>query len=342
MTAQRQVRDYHLMWLLRVTGPTYAVIPVDQIMLDPHQPRKTIKETALRELAESIRNEGLQQPIIVNPAFARDKKGYFYVDKGERRWRAHKLLRLERIACLVEPKAYDGKLDIDRKLKQGSENFCREPQTHAEIVALVAEAVEATIAESGVRGAVGIACKRVAVAFGQNIDWAQKYHRLARLHPELLAMLDSEDEEQRLGLLDAYRLAVAPLEEQKGILEKALTRKERGGHAAVRKFIAETARSLREAGGEKLRGRRPSDEKEDLCRFVRILATKSNNFIGERHSGEYAKYLSGVINSLGTIEVDELIRQLAPVEVATHQILEVLQARRKVLYEPFSVSGRES
>lgn len=63
-------------------------IPIADIFGNPDQPRKTFDEDKLRELAASIRENGLQQPITVRPC----DDGRYMIVMGERRWRAHQLL----------------------------------------------------------------------------------------------------------------------------------------------------------------------------------------------------------------------------------------------------------
>lgn len=62
-------------------------LPVASIVPNPHQPRKEFDESAVKELAESIRSEGLLQPIVV-----RKVKGGYELIAGERRLRAFKQL----------------------------------------------------------------------------------------------------------------------------------------------------------------------------------------------------------------------------------------------------------
>src|SRR5262245_30912597 len=66
-------------------------IPLDRIEPNPDQPRKHFDQAALRELAASIQSRGLKQPITVRPT-GDDK---YQLIMGERRWRAHCLLRDE-------------------------------------------------------------------------------------------------------------------------------------------------------------------------------------------------------------------------------------------------------
>lgn len=72
-------------------------IPVSEIRPNPYQPRKTFNDEALNELAESIKNYGVFQPIIV-------KKGLRRYDliAGERRLRASKIAGLTKIPAIVK------------------------------------------------------------------------------------------------------------------------------------------------------------------------------------------------------------------------------------------------
>ena len=71
-------------------------IAVEQIVRDPGQPRKTFDETKLRELAESIRTQGVIQPVLVR----RDGPEYRLI-AGERRWRAAQLAGLHEVPAVV-------------------------------------------------------------------------------------------------------------------------------------------------------------------------------------------------------------------------------------------------
>ena len=72
-------------------------LPVDDIRPNPYQPRKTFNEEALQELAESIKNYGVFQPIIVKKSI----KGYDLI-AGERRLRASKLAGKETIPAIIK------------------------------------------------------------------------------------------------------------------------------------------------------------------------------------------------------------------------------------------------
>ncbi len=71
-------------------------ISLKEIRPNPFQPRKSFDEAALAELAESIKNDGLLQPIVVTE----DIDGYVLI-AGERRFRASKLAKLKEIRAIV-------------------------------------------------------------------------------------------------------------------------------------------------------------------------------------------------------------------------------------------------
>lgn len=72
-------------------------LPVDLIQRGKYQPRRDMQPDALEELAESIKAQGVMQPIVVRPISA-DK---FEIIAGERRWRATQLAGLDTIPAVV-------------------------------------------------------------------------------------------------------------------------------------------------------------------------------------------------------------------------------------------------
>ena len=80
-------------------GDDLSVLPVDLLAPGPFQPRKTIDDEALSELAASIRAQGVLQPILVRPDPARP--GQFQIIAGERRWRAAQAAGLHQIPAHI-------------------------------------------------------------------------------------------------------------------------------------------------------------------------------------------------------------------------------------------------
>jgi ParB family chromosome partitioning protein len=72
-------------------------IPLPLVSPNPFQPRRTFDETALGELADSVKSKGLLQPIMVR----RLGDGGYELITGERRWRAAKLAGLKKIPAII-------------------------------------------------------------------------------------------------------------------------------------------------------------------------------------------------------------------------------------------------
>ncbi len=98
-------------------------IPINEVRPNPYQPRKTFNEDALNELAESIKNYGVFQPIIVKKGI----KGYDLI-AGERRLRASRIAGMEKIPAIV-------KEFTDEEMREISllENIQRENLTSIEL-----------------------------------------------------------------------------------------------------------------------------------------------------------------------------------------------------------------
>ena len=74
-----------------------SLIPIEKIIPNKNQPRKTFGEEELNDLVLSIKSKGLLQPIIVR------EKGQFYeIVAGERRWRASQLAQIHEIPALIK------------------------------------------------------------------------------------------------------------------------------------------------------------------------------------------------------------------------------------------------
>lgn len=80
------------------SGGGVTRLPLEQVHPDRGNPRRTFDEAALEELAASLKNQGLLQPILVR----RDTRGGYRIIAGERRWRAAQRAGLKDIPALVK------------------------------------------------------------------------------------------------------------------------------------------------------------------------------------------------------------------------------------------------
>lgn len=103
----------------QVSGLQLLSIRLDAIVPDPGQPRRSYSEDGLQELSESIRQDGVIQPIEVTEV----SPGQYMIVHGERRWRAALMAELETIPAVVRRLDYDA---ITRLVRQLVENIQRE------------------------------------------------------------------------------------------------------------------------------------------------------------------------------------------------------------------------
>ena len=140
----------------REDGEEMRTLAVDLISPNPDQPRRRFEEEALQALAESLRERGVLQPVLVRPATAGD--GRFELIAGERRWRAARIAGIERIPAIVRPG--DDAASIELAL---IENMAREdlnPVEQARATAALVEELGLTREEVGRR----VGRSRVAVS----------------------------------------------------------------------------------------------------------------------------------------------------------------------------------
>ena len=89
-----------------ISGGQVSDILITDIDPNPEQPRRAFSEEALKELADSIRELGVLQPILVQ-----QKKGRYQIIAGERRFRAARLAGHQRIPCIVRDFSEEEKIN---------------------------------------------------------------------------------------------------------------------------------------------------------------------------------------------------------------------------------------
>lgn len=83
-------------------------LPIASVQPDPEQPRTHFDEEKLEELAASIRQHGILQPLIVT----RSEQDLYTIVAGERRWRAARIAKLSTVPCVVRTPAGIERLEI--------------------------------------------------------------------------------------------------------------------------------------------------------------------------------------------------------------------------------------
>ena len=86
----------------------FKMVPVEFIEPGPWQPRKTFDKDEIESLANSIKKQGVIQPIILKPKDS--KKNSFFIIAGERRWRASQLAEIHDIPAIIRDDLADEKI----------------------------------------------------------------------------------------------------------------------------------------------------------------------------------------------------------------------------------------
>ena len=106
-------------------------VAIDRIRPCPFQPRKDFSPDALRELADSIKEQGIVQPLIV-----RERDGYLELIAGERRWRAAQLLGLAEAPVILRQADDRAVLELAliENLQRENLNAIEEAQGYAQLI----------------------------------------------------------------------------------------------------------------------------------------------------------------------------------------------------------------
>jgi ParB/RepB/Spo0J family partition protein len=173
--------------LLSPASPTRSVgvriLHVDRIEPNPEQPRLVFEQAALDELAASIREHGVLQPILVRPL----GPNAYQLVAGERRWRASRQAGLETIPALIED------IDDDTALEIAIiENLQREDLTPLDEAAMYDRMVHEH----------GYSIRKLADKLGKDKGYLENRLRLADAPPEIRELVSLRKD----SLSHAYEL----------------------------------------------------------------------------------------------------------------------------------------
>ena len=139
---------------------------------DKSQPRKVFKEDELNDMADSIREHGIFQPLIVQK-----KDDYYEIVAGERRWRAARLAGLKEVPCIVREFT-----EQEKRMIQLLENIQREGLTP----------IEEAMAYRSLIDDFNMTQDQLAESIGKNRTTITNTMRLLNLADEVKEMLDDE------------------------------------------------------------------------------------------------------------------------------------------------------
>lgn len=192
-------------------GAYFAELSVDSVRANPRQPREVFDEEALQQLAVSLAQVGLLQPVVVRPA----ENGTFELVMGERRWRAAQLAGLEHIPAIVRHTG-DGELLRDallENLHRADLNPLEEAAAYQQLLddfAVTQEELAARIGRSRPHISNTIRLLRLSPAVQRRVAAGV----LSAGHARALLAIDDADRQDRLAArVVAEELSVRALEE---------------------------------------------------------------------------------------------------------------------------------
>ncbi len=242
----------------------YADLDIDQIKPNPFQPRLTFNPQAIEELAQSIQESGILQPIVVVP-----EEGHYRIIVGERRWRAAQKIGLKKIPALIRSLPQDKQLEACLV-----ENLQREDLNPLEIALAYQKLMED----------LNYTQQQIAEKVGKDRTSVTNYLRLLKLPSEVQAYLS----QGKISM--GHARALLSLEDSH--LQLALARE-----TADKKLSVREVEKLIKKRLEKQPTSRPSLPDPDLAaiqeEMLNILATKVI-ISGHQHKGVIKIYYFSV------------------------------------------------
>ncbi|XIF19465.1 MAG: ParB/RepB/Spo0J family partition protein [Acetilactobacillus jinshanensis] len=234
------------------TGETVTQIPLNKLVPNPYQPRVRFDRKSLEGLAQSIKEDGVFQPIIVRKSLHR--AGQYEILAGERRFRASKIAKKQTIPAIVRNATNEQMMEI-----AVMENLQREDLTP----------LEEAKAYNTLMTKLHLTQSQVSKRLGKSRPYIANYLRLLGLPTEVKAMLQNK----QLSMGQARALLAIPDKRQlvalaKRAYQKTLTvrqinqliakmqpqrkRRKRRYHPRKSPFVRETENQLQDKFGTKV------------------------------------------------------------------------------------------
>lgn len=203
----------------RDSGKKLEEIQVSKIVPNPNQPRKTFDDESIAELAQSIRQVGLIQPLVV-----RRQGDVYELIAGERRLRAIKLLELERVTCIVQNDIIDessAMMALIENLQRENLNFFEEAQCYSDLIDTYSLTQEA-LAEKLGKSQSSIANKLRVLKLPPAVKEAMTDAGLTERHAR--ALLRIADENEQLAIIKEVKDKGMSVKETEQRVEKQLNK----------------------------------------------------------------------------------------------------------------------
>lgn len=200
--------------------PQVEMVPLDKISANPQQPRKTFRDEGLAELAGSVREYGVLQPIILQAC-----GGTYTIIAGERRFKAARLAGLERIPAIV--RTVESKeaalIALIENVQREDLNFLEEARAYRKLMEDFG-LTQAELAEKVNKQQSTISNKIRLLTLPEDIQQQLLDSRLTERHARaLLRLTDDEDRKQVMERVIANGFNVKQTEK---LVEDVLAKKE--------------------------------------------------------------------------------------------------------------------
>jgi ParB family chromosome partitioning protein len=282
--------------LLAARTPTAVRdIPLEKVVPNPAQPRMTWHEDTLAELAASIREHGVLQPILVRPA----GEGYEII-AGERRWRASKLAGKESVPAIVE--RFDDSTALEIALIENLQREDLSPLDEAVIYKKMTDELGYSIRNlatklSKDKGYVENRLRLASAPDDVRDMVAQRYDTLSAAY-ELMKLENKRRRQSLAKQIIAGKLTLLRLHDQ---VERILHPGEKAPRTApeipplrddalitATRKLNEALSELARAIGEDGQGRIAEGDRQNLAKFLTISRARLDNLVARLRTGARA------------------------------------------------------
>jgi ParB family chromosome partitioning protein len=265
----------------RATHAQIREVPVGKILPNPAQPRLSYDEESLTELADSIREHGVLQPILVRPSGAQ-----FELIAGERRWRASRMAERETIPAIVVD--FDEVTALEVSI---IENLQREDVSPLEEAAMFRKMTET----------FGYSVRQLAQKVGKDKGYVENRLRLSDAPAEIRELVSLRKD----TISHAYELMKIGDERQRRRLAKRVA----AGELSLVKLRAITG------------GKPAADEPDGTARPRRRGKTVAGNVVASKEAdealmGARSKLSEGVDDLVDILRRPEMMEQIPEVNRA--------------------------
>jgi ParB family chromosome partitioning protein len=265
----------------RATHAQIREVPVGKILPNPAQPRLSYDEDSLTELADSIREHGVLQPILVRPAGAQ-----FELIAGERRWRASRMAERDTIPAIVVD--FDESTALEVSI---IENLQREDVSPLEEAAMFRKMTDA----------FGYSVRQLAQKVGKDKGYVENRLRLSNAPADIRELVSLRKD----TISHAYELMKITDERQRRRLEKRIV----AGELSLAKLRKVT-------GGEPVEDEPITGEKRRRRAKTVAGEAQAAQAADEALMGARSKLAEGVDDLVDILRQPEMMEQIPEVNRA--------------------------